>query len=108
VGGPADQPRYINAAATIQTALEPMELLHFFQDIEQQLGRVRRERWGARTIDIDILLYGNEIIVLPDLVIPHSEMLRRRFVLEPAKDVAPDWVVPTTRLTIIQHFLQIK
>ena len=104
VGGPAGQPAYINAAGIIQTTLPPMELLATLQNIEADFGRIRTERWGARTLDIDILLYENQIIELPALTIPHVEMLHRQFVLEPAKDIAADWVHPLTKKTIEEHW----
>ena len=104
VGGPADQPQYINAAGIIQTTLPPIELLKILQKIEADFGRIRAERWGARTLDIDILLYGDQIIELPTLTIPHIEMLHRQFVLEPAQKIAADWVHPLTQKTIEKHW----
>jgi len=104
VGGPAEQPKYINAAGIIQTTLPPMELLETLQKIETDFGRIRTERWGARTLDIDILLYENRIVELPTLTIPHIEMLHRQFVLEPAQDIAADWVHPLTQKTLGEHW----
>jgi 2-amino-4-hydroxy-6-hydroxymethyldihydropteridine diphosphokinase len=104
VGGPAGQPKYINAAGIIQTSLPPMELLEILQKIERDFGRVRTEHWGARTLDIDILLYEDRIVELPTLIIPHAEMLHRQFVLEPAKDIAADWIHPLTKKTIQKHW----
>ena len=104
VGGPVGQPKYINVAGIIQTTLPPMELLEVLQKIETVFRRVRMERWGARTLDIDILLYENRIVELPMLTIPHVEMLRRQFVLEPANDIAASWVHPLTRRTIGEHW----
>ena len=104
VGGPAEQPMYINAAGIIRTALPPLELLDALQKIESDFGRLRIERWGARTLDIDILLYTNYVVELPALMIPHVEMLHRQFVLEPAKDIAADWVHPLTKKTIGEHW----
>ena len=103
VGGPAGQPKYINAAGIIRTSFSPMELLEILQKVEADFGRIRTERWGARTLDIDILLYENRIVELPNLTIPHVEMLHRQFVLEPAKDIAADWVHPITKKTIEEH-----
>ena len=100
VGGPVNQPNYINAAGIIQTVIPPEELLATLQKVESDFGRIRAERWGARTLDIDILLYESRVVELPWLTIPHVEMLRRRFVLEPAKDVAADWVHPLVKKTI--------
>jgi len=108
IGGPAGQPKYINAAGMIRTALPPMKLLKMLQKIETGLGRVRTEHWGARTLDIDILLYEDRIIELSLLTIPHAEMLHRQFVLEPAKDIAADWVHPLTKKTIGKHWREYK
>jgi len=108
VGGPADQPKYINAAGIIQTTLSPLELLEILQKIEANFGRIRTERWGVRTLDIDILLYENRIIELPTLTIPHIEMLYRPFVLEPAKDIAAEWEHPLTKKTIGEHWWEMS
>ena len=104
VGGPAGQPKYLNAAGIIQTTMPPEELLTVLQKIEADFGRIRAERWGARTLDIDILLYGNQMVELPFLTIPHIEILHRQFVLEPAKDIAADWIHPRTGKTIGEHW----
>jgi len=104
VGGPVEQPKYLNAAGIIHTTLSPLELLEVLQAIEADFGRIRTERWGARTLDIDILFYENRIVELPTLIIPHIEMLHRQFVLEPANDIAADWVHPLTQQTIGEHF----
>jgi 2-amino-4-hydroxy-6-hydroxymethyldihydropteridine diphosphokinase len=103
VGGPAEQPMYLNAAGIIQTTLPPLELLETLQKIETDFGRIRTERWGARTLDIDILLYEDRIVELPTLTIPHVEMLHRHFVLVPANDIAADWVHPLTQKTLREH-----
>ncbi len=86
VGGPK-QPQYLNAVLEIETTLTARELLLALQDIENQLGRRRVLRYGPRTIDLDILTYGDERIDEPDLKIPHPRMDERGFVLEPLKDV---------------------
>ena len=104
VGGPAGQPMYLNAAGIIQTSLPPMELLLVLQRIESRFGRIRAERWGARTLDMDILLYEDQIVELPALTIPHAEMLRRQFVLAPAQDIAADWIHPLTQKTLREHW----
>ena len=106
IGGPAGQPIFFNAAGIIQTTMPPMELLETLQKIEADFGRIRAERWGARTLDIDILLYGCKIVKLPALTIPHVEMLHRQFVLVPASDIAGDWVHPVTKKMIRRHYLQ--
>jgi 3-oxoacyl-[acyl-carrier protein] reductase len=93
-GGPPGQPAFINAVAQIDTDLDPHELMAALLDIEQGLGRVRREKNGPRTIDLDVLLYGDVILDEPDLKIPHPRMHERGFVLEPIAEIAPDLVHP--------------
>jgi 2-amino-4-hydroxy-6-hydroxymethyldihydropteridine diphosphokinase len=93
--GPADQPDYINAVAELTTGLAPQALLLALQAIEQAQGRVRNgQRWGARTLDLDLLLYGNEIINTDCLQVPHPGMAERDFVLIPLAEIAPDVVIP--------------
>jgi 2-amino-4-hydroxy-6-hydroxymethyldihydropteridine diphosphokinase len=87
--GPPDQPWYVNAAARVRTRLGPEELLRLLHRVEAALGRVRGERWGPRSIDLDLLLYNGEVIFAPDLVVPHPEMHRRAFVLAPLAEIAP-------------------
>jgi 2-amino-4-hydroxy-6-hydroxymethyldihydropteridine pyrophosphokinase len=86
VGGPR-QGKYLNAAIEIETALKPRELLAKLQDIERQLGRKRSVKNGPRTIDLDILLYGDDKIDEPDLKIPHPGMAGREFVMKPLKEI---------------------
>ncbi|MEJ2178858.1 MAG: 2-amino-4-hydroxy-6-hydroxymethyldihydropteridine diphosphokinase [Gammaproteobacteria bacterium] len=93
--GPADQPDYINAVAEIATSLTPAELLVALQAIEKHHGRVRSaQRWSARTLDLDILLYGEKLINSASLVIPHLGLYERAFVLYPLLEIAPQLVVP--------------
>lgn len=92
--GPGDQPDYINTVASLETTLTPAALLVHLQLIENQHGRQRNIRWGARTLDLDILLYGNEIISTDTLEIPHPEMTQRGFVLQPLSDLAPKLTLP--------------
>jgi 2-amino-4-hydroxy-6-hydroxymethyldihydropteridine diphosphokinase len=93
--GPANQPDYLNAVAMFDTCLEPLALLDALQTIEQQQGRVRTgEHWGPRTLDLDLLLYGSEVIDLPRLQVPHPEITRRGFVLCPLSDLAPELTFP--------------
>lgn len=93
--GPADQPDYVNAVMAVETVLEPHELLRALQAIEQSHGRVRTgERWGPRTLDLDILLYGDEQIADERLTVPHVGLGEREFVLYPLSEIAPDLSVP--------------
>jgi 2-amino-4-hydroxy-6-hydroxymethyldihydropteridine diphosphokinase len=92
--GPQDQPDFINAVASVETALTAEELLDALQQIEQQHGRVRTTHWGPRSLDLDILLYGNMSIRTPRLTIPHPEMARRCFVLEPLLEIDPEVEIP--------------
>lgn len=92
--GPQDQDYFINAVMKIETLLSPDDLLKRLQGIEQQHHRIRTVHWGPRTLDLDILLYGNDVVDLPHLRIPHPEMKRRGFVLVPLLDIAPDLVLP--------------
>ena len=101
VGGPPGQPAYINAVAQIRTSLTARRLLAVMQSVEKSLGRDRREesRWGPRTLDLDLLLYGGEIISEPDLIVPHPLMHERRFVMEPLAEIAPGTIHPTLQAT---------
>lgn len=93
--GPQNQPDYINAVAVIETELTPLELLDCTQAIELDQGRVRKEeRWGPRTLDLDILLYGDEVIDSERLTIPHYGMKEREFVLYPLAEIAPNLTLP--------------
>src|SRR5262245_41449842 len=89
IGGPPDQPDLLNPLIETETNLSPQELLDALRDIERDLGRVRRERYGPRTIDLDLLLYGDQVLNQPDLTIPHPRMHERGFVLEPLTEIAP-------------------
>lgn len=96
VGGP-EQPPYLNAVVEIATELGPRELLAACARIEAELGRVRAERWGPRTIDVDVLTYGRETIREPDLVVPHPRMHERGFVLVPLAELDRDPPLPGGR-----------
>ncbi len=98
--GMTDQPDFLNLAIAIHTNLEPLEILKQTQAIENQLGRVRKEKWGARLIDIDIMFYGNEIINEPGLKIPHPLLQERDFVLTPLAEIAPNFVHPGLGKTV--------
>jgi 2-amino-4-hydroxy-6-hydroxymethyldihydropteridine diphosphokinase len=90
VGGPQDQGRYLNVVAELYTGLSPFELLRIARRLETEAERVRTTRFGPRTLDVDILLYGDRTIRAPDLEIPHPRMWERRFVVAPLADIAPE------------------
>ncbi|MGI9032152.1 MAG: 2-amino-4-hydroxy-6-hydroxymethyldihydropteridine diphosphokinase [Acidimicrobiales bacterium] len=92
VGGPVGQPDYLNVVVELHTDLSPRDLLSLAQDLEQAAGRVRAERFGPRTLDVDVLLVGDLAVDEPDLVVPHPRLHERRFVLRPLADIAPDMV----------------
>ncbi|NJL01751.1 MAG: 2-amino-4-hydroxy-6-hydroxymethyldihydropteridine diphosphokinase [Spirulinaceae cyanobacterium RM2_2_10] len=100
VGPP--QPDYINGCVLVHSQLAPLALLDHLLAIERQFGRIRRERNGPRTLDLDLLLYGDQIIDLPRLQVPHPRMCDRPFVLVPLAEIAPDWHVPNTQHTVRQ------
>jgi 2-amino-4-hydroxy-6-hydroxymethyldihydropteridine diphosphokinase len=107
VGGP-EQPRYLNAACEVETALSPHELLRAALRIERQMGRRRTVRWGPRIIDIDILLFGELIIEDADLVVPHPRLAERGFVLAPLAEIAPKLRHPATGEAIEAMFQAIR
>ncbi len=100
VGGPAGQGPYLNAVAEVETDLGPRELLATLLGIEQSLGRVRQERDGPRTIDLDLLFHGDRVLDEPDLVVPHPRLHQRLFVLRPLADLAPGLLHPVERRTV--------
>lgn len=115
--GPPDQPEYVNAVMAVETSLAPLEFLRALQAIETAFGRVRLgERWGPRTLDLDVLLYGQEILTDPVLIVPHPGLTEREFVLYPLAEIAPgldipgrgalaDWLArcPRRGLTVLAH-----
>ena len=101
--GNPDQPDFVNAVCRLETGLSPRELLQTLKAIETKLGRRGREKWGPREIDLDILLYGDDIIEDGTLKIPHPMMCRRAFVLVPLSSIAPDLIHPETGLKISEH-----
>jgi pantoate--beta-alanine ligase len=107
VGGPPGQANYFNAAVAIETKLSPADLQGMLAAIEQKLGRTRAERWGPRTVDLDLLLYGDSTIETPELTIPHPRMAERRFVLAPAAEIAADLQHPRTGKTIGQMLAEL-
>lgn len=90
----SNQPDYLNAVCKVNTHLTALELLHVCQHIEQSQHRVREKKWGARTIDLDIIIYGAQVIASKQLVVPHPEMMNRHFVLVPLYEIEPDLDVP--------------
>jgi 2-amino-4-hydroxy-6-hydroxymethyldihydropteridine diphosphokinase len=106
--GYKEQEDFINAAAALETALSPHELLAACMAIEQAMGRMRTIHWGPRTIDLDILLFGEQSVSYPDLVIPHPLMASRKFVLAPLAEIAPGAVHPVLKKTIQDLFQELK
>lgn len=92
--GPQDQPDFINGAVWLRTTLSPLTLLDHLQGIEQAHGRERGRHWGPRTLDLDLLIYGDETLSGPRLTVPHPELPNRDFVLQPLLDLAPSLVLP--------------
>ena len=98
--GDVEQGDFINAVAELEVTVGPSELLRIVLDVESKLGRVRRKRWGPRTLDLDLLIFGPEIIDRPGLKVPHPLLHERRFVLEPLQCLAPDLVHPLLGKTV--------
>lgn len=92
--GPGDQPDYVNGVALLHTRLSPTELFRHLQAIEAAQGRERRVRWAARTLDLDILLYGDQVIATDQLQIPHPRLSERNFVIYPLADISPELLLP--------------
>ena len=106
--GPQDQPDYLNAAVALETSLAPEELLNHTQRIELQQGRVRKaERWGPRTLDLDIIFYDDLVYESEDLIIPHADMHNRIFVLEPLMQLCPGYRHPVLGQTVAQLYHQL-
>ena len=97
--GYADQPRFLNGVAALETTLAPRALLECLLAVERELGRVRGEgpRFGPRTIDLDLLLHGDEVVAEPGLVVPHPRLAERQFVLEPLHELDPRLALPDGR-----------
>lgn len=93
-------PSYINAVCQLKTDLSAKDLLECLLTIEKKMGRVRREKWASRVIDLDLLFYGNRVMTSATLTLPHPQMQNRNFVLEPLCEIAPDWYHPVYNKTI--------
>ncbi|ELR68100.1 2-amino-4-hydroxy-6-hydroxymethyldihydropteridine pyrophosphokinase [Fulvivirga imtechensis AK7] len=97
--GKTDQPSFYNQVIEVKSAITPVDMLAAINIIEEELGRVRREKWGERVIDIDILYYSNRVISLEKLNIPHPGIQDRRFTLVPLVEIAPDFLHPFLKKT---------
>lgn len=97
--GLTDQPNFLNQVLLMATELPPLDLLAQTQAIEIEMGRVRKEKWGARLLDIDVLYYGSEILDFPQLKVPHPYIPERRFTLAPLAEIAPAFIHPSLGLT---------
>jgi 2-amino-4-hydroxy-6-hydroxymethyldihydropteridine diphosphokinase len=106
--GEIEQPRFLNAAVMLDTELTARQLLWNLQRIEARLGRVRSQRWGPRTMDLDLLLYGDLVIEEPELHLPHPELARRAFVLVPLVELDPGLRHPVSGLTVVQMLARLE
>lgn len=105
--GPEEQPDFVNAVAQVDTGLTARQLLWNMALIEKRLGRVRSQKWGPRTIDLDLLFFGDQVIDDDDLRVPHPEITRRAFVLAPLAELEPGLLHPLTGQTISAHLAQL-
>ena len=106
--GEIEQPRFLNAVAMLDTELTARQLLWNLQRIETRLGRTRTHRWGPRTMDLDLLLYGDLVIEEPELELPHPELSRRAFVHEPLVELDPSLTHPISGLTVVQLLARLE
>ncbi len=106
--GNVNQPDFLNCVSKIETELNPVKLLEICTEIEIKLGRKRSQKWASRTIDIDILFYGNETFQSDELTIPHPEIQKRKFILKSLKEICPDFVHPVLNKKISQIILECK
>ncbi len=100
--GIANQPDFYNQVVQLHTPLSPQKVLHHALSIEEALGRVRKEKWGPRIIDIDLLFYNEQVLHSADLIVPHPGIANRRFTLQPLVDIAPDYIHPTLKKTLLE------
>jgi 2-amino-4-hydroxy-6-hydroxymethyldihydropteridine diphosphokinase len=106
--GKKDQEWFINGVAAVETTMGPRELLEFILSVEKGMGRARKERWGPRIIDLDILFYGDRVLEEEGLEVPHPRLQERRFVLVPLEEIAPDLIHPIFHRTISQILGELK
>ena len=100
------EPAYLNAVIEIRTGLSPLELLRATRQIEREGGRERRTRWASRTLDVDVIAFGNVSLNLPELTIPHPRLAERKFVLRPFSDLSPDTMLPDPLNATVYSLLQ--
>lgn len=98
--GYTDQPDFLNSVVCLKTGLPPLELLEALKRLEHRLGRKKRERWGPREMDLDIIFYNGQLVNEEGLTIPHPDLSNRRFVLQPLADIAPDFISPRHHRTV--------
>lgn len=108
VGGPPGQPDYLNAALRLETDLSPQDLLAALHDIEHQAGRERKVRWGARVLDLDLIVYGDLLSEQPELLLPHPRAWERAFVLAPLADLQPDLRHPVSGETVAEALARVR
>ncbi|MHB0957951.1 MAG: 2-amino-4-hydroxy-6-hydroxymethyldihydropteridine diphosphokinase [Pirellulaceae bacterium] len=108
IGGPPRQDEFLNAAIRMATQLSPEQVLAAVRDVEQRMGRHRAARWGPRVIDIDVLLYDQEVVATKELSVPHPRMAVRRFVLEPANEVGSEMIHPLTGWTVAELLQRLR
>ncbi len=106
--GNTEQPDFINQALVVETSLDPAELMVKVLEIENEIGRIREQKWGARIIDIDILFYEDQVIETVKLIVPHPFLHQRNFVLIPLMEIAPYFIHPVLNLSIEELYLRSK